>query len=267
MDFISGSLTVRWDYCAITLSNEYTSDRWYYSVLQELTDIPTNIPTDTLEVYFIGNAIDKIKANAFSGLSECKRLDLQYNTISEVELGAFSGLGNVTSLELKGNQLTSLKVGMFQGLVALEYLGLDKNHISSIEDNTFVNLKRLKTLSLSTNRLSSLSPGTFCGLESIELLRLEDNVLTSLPQDVFIHLPHPLSLNVSGNPFKCDDALCWLRQEGLSRTITWHTSGAYTGKPVCANGVNWDTWSCNQPDEMFHIIFCLILFFFTCLSL
>ena len=134
--------------------------------------------------------------------------------------------------------------------MALEYLGLYGNNISSIEDNTFVDLKRLKFLDLGSNHLESLSPGTFCGLESIKELRLGDNRLPSLPQDAFIHLPRPLELDLYGNQHECDTALCWLRQEELNGTITWYRDFGYTGKPVCVNGVNWDTWSCNQTGDM-----------------
>ena len=155
----------------------------------------------------------------------------------------------MTWLNLADNQLTSLKVGMFQGLVVLEYLILSGNNISSIEDNTFVNLTRLEGLFLNGNRLESLSPGTFCGLESIVELSLSNNRLTSLPQDVFIPLPRPLSPNPSGNPPQCYSALCWLKQEELNGTIKFYSFS----KPSFANGVNWDSWSCNQPGDMFHI--------------
>ena len=182
--------------------------------------------------------------------SECKRLDLQYNTISEVELGAFNGLTALTRLDLSNNQIHELKSPTFN---------LSDNHISSIQDNTFVNLRRLEILSLDHNRLESLSPGTFCGLESIKELQLDNNYLTSLPQDVFIHLPRPLTIYLYGNQLQCNDALCWLRQEELNGTITLNRDGnRYIGNPVCVNGVNWDTWSCSQTGDVSLLMFCHI---------
>ena len=70
---------MHWYPCATTLSNEYTSDRKYYSVFQGLTDIPTDIPAHALEVYIRGNTIDKIKADTFSDYLNVQ--DLIYNTI------------------------------------------------------------------------------------------------------------------------------------------------------------------------------------------
>ena len=126
-----------------------------------------------------------------------------------------------------------------------------KNQISEIEPGTFTGLDSLTYLRLWGNSISELEARTFCGLESIEELLLDINVLTSLPQDVFIHLPRPLILGLYRNPLQCDAALCWLRQEELNGTITWYREeNGYTSKPVCANGVNWDNWSCSQTGDV-----------------
>ena len=132
------------DHCATTLSNEYTSDRKYYSILQGLTHIPTNIPTAALEVYIRGNDIDKIQANAFSGLSECTRLDLQYNRISEVELTAFNQLTALIRLDLSDNQIRELKSGTFDELKALNRLYLHDNDITELRSGKFNGLGTLK---------------------------------------------------------------------------------------------------------------------------
>ena len=232
--------------------DEYTVDRKYYNVSQGLTEIPTNIPEDAVEVYIGGNAIDTLKANAFSGLSACIILELDDNEISEVEPGAFNGLGNVTRLILRNNWLNSLKVGMFEGLVAVDYLSCFRNRISAIEDNTFVILMRLKYLFLGHNHLLSLSPGAFCGLQSIDVLWLQSNRLTSLPEDAFRHLPRPLKLFVSGNLLQCDADLCWLKYEELNGTITW-IDGVYNSPPTCVKAVNWDIWSCNDTGEVSNV--------------
>ena len=256
---VSGILIVMVDHCKTTFSqsNEYTADREYYKQLEGLTDVPTDIPKDALEVYLGHNNINKPKANAFSGLSECTLLSLQDNLMTDLEQGAFNGLGNVTLLELALNRLSTLKVGMFQGLVVLEDLNLSSNRIGSIENNTFVNLMRLENLDLGSNRLGSLDPGMFCGLKCIEKLNLAGNYLTSLPEDVFKHLPRPLDLGiqdtfVSRPPFLCDAALCWLKEEEMNGTISW----LYTPpprppptSPRCANRMNWDTLNCNETGD------------------
>ena len=65
--------------------DEYTSDRTYYKVDVGLTDIPTDIPKDALEVYLSDNRIRNITANTFFGLFECVLLNLKYNRISHVD--------------------------------------------------------------------------------------------------------------------------------------------------------------------------------------
>ena len=109
--------------------DEYTADRQYYKYGLGLTAIPTDIPTDALEVYIWGNSIIKIEANAFSELSECTRLVLNSNRIAVVEQGAFNGLTALTYLVLRSNSLERLHVNMFSNLTSCTGLDLQNNQI------------------------------------------------------------------------------------------------------------------------------------------
>ena len=93
-----------------------------------------------------------------------------------------------------------LRAGTFQGLLSAKRLRLYGNNITFIEENAFIGLKILEGLYLNANKLETLNPGNFCGLDSLRRLDLEENHLTSLPEDVFNHLPRPLTLSVAGNP-------------------------------------------------------------------
>ena len=62
-----------------------------------LTEIPTDIPRDAVEVVISSKQITTIRANAFLHLSQCMLLDVRAN-ISEIEPGAFNGLTALTTL-------------------------------------------------------------------------------------------------------------------------------------------------------------------------
>ena len=72
---------------------------------------------------------------------------------------------------------------------------------------------------------------------------------------MFKHLPRPLELRLSNpraatvkqNVLNCDSALCWLKKEELDGTIVW-TSDEF--KPRCADGIEWDIWSCSETGNI-----------------
>ena len=108
---------------------------------------------------------------------------------------------------------------------------------------------------MSFNHLVTLNRDTFFGLDSLKELYLSGNNLTRLPADVFNHLPRPFQLtqhypwagNTTDNPVPCDTGLCWLKHEEQQGTITWRHR---VYKPRCANGIDWDTWSCNEAGNV-----------------
>ena len=116
-----------------TVNNRYTSDSKYYKYSQGLTAIPTDIPTDALEVYIWFNRITRIETNVFARLSQCIVLQLVSNQITEVESGAFNGLRVLTILYLSKNNLERLHKNMFSHLQNCKRLNLHSNRISGIE--------------------------------------------------------------------------------------------------------------------------------------
>ena len=233
----------------------------------ELTEIPTDIPSKVFIVRIYSNKLTTIKAHTFSQLSWCKGLGLGSN-ISEIEPGSFNGLGNLEGLVLNDNRLTALRsdmfrvlskcttmylhdnriseveTGSFNGLSAVRDLKLDRNRLERLHKNMFSSLASCTHLNLRVNLIRVIEPGSFNGLNNVEQLDLRDNRLTAIPADVFVHLPRPLELDISDNRLQCDAALCWLKQEELNGTITW--SYFNINKPKCANEVNWDSWNCDD---------------------
>ena len=242
---------------------KYTADRNYYKVKQNLTSIPTDIPADALEVHLEYKSITKIEADVFSELSQCEHLFLYNNQICDIEPEAFKGLGSLTWLSFRSNQLTELELGTFDGLSNLTELHLGFNQISELTPGIFDGLSALSTLRLNYNKLQRLSPLLFCGLNSLCRLSLNENRLTRLSADVFNHLPRPLELALfdayfyyrSDGPEKyvCDSELCWLKKEEQQGNITWTRIGSGGPPSICGNGLDWDTWDCDETGDVFLI--------------
>ena len=130
--------------------------------------------------------------------------------------------------------------------------------------------------------LEDKSDGMFDGLNPIDELRISiaNNKLTTIPYAQFCKLPRPMTLDISGNPLKCDSDLCWLRQEVETGTIKWLQETeenqtfpvGHVFKPTCADGTIWDdiTWNCGEGKIKItfveNVSFFKILIIFVCLS-
>ena len=259
--------------------DEYTSDREYYKTYLYLTEVPTDIPADALEVHLDRNEINKINANAFWHLSQCRELELSSNVISNVEPGAFNGLTGLTVLQMGLNRIRRLYVNMFAdipnckvldvsrnlisqiehgsfcGLSNLVRLSLDSNYLTTLRADMFQGLVVLQVLLLSTNNIKSVEDYTFSELTSLGTIDLERNHLEHLPADVFKPLPRSFALGLGNNPFKCDSDLCWLKKEKLQGTIWWYLRARYhRNEPECDGGKKWRYWNCDDTGDTSFII-------------
>ncbi|XP_028332384.1 leucine-rich repeat-containing protein 3B isoform X2 [Gouania willdenowi] len=92
----------------------------------QLTEIPQDIPNDTMRVYLDFNLIATIPANAFVGLPHLVELDLSHNELRQLEPGAFRGLSSsLRFLDLSFNKLINFNAEAFEGLQA--YANLSNN--------------------------------------------------------------------------------------------------------------------------------------------
>ena len=105
--------------------------------------------------------------------------------------------------------------------------------------------------------LDAIHKDMFLGLESLKHSSLSSNQLIALPLDVFDLLPHPLTLRICStrnrnpdNTLQCDSELCWLKKEELNGNVTWYVFGIWTFEPKCANGIDWDTWNCEEAGKV-----------------
>ncbi|XP_062593385.1 leucine-rich repeat-containing protein 4C-like [Saccostrea cucullata] len=87
-----------------------------------LTEVPTNIPTDTCELILYENKITTIQDNAFAGLYNLRKLWLYNNKITIIQTNAFNGLSNLQELYLFDNNITTLQDNAFASLHNLRKL-------------------------------------------------------------------------------------------------------------------------------------------------
>ncbi len=200
-----------------------------------------DIPVHVEEVYLNENLIVHIRDDDFLGLEQCTLLSLKNNVIETIDDGAFQDMHSLTQLDLQWNSLKRMKANMFLGLESLITLKLGTNEIEDIDDGALNGLGQLVVLALDFNSLkavrkemwegapniaelglggndiAAIPPGTFANLPKLHTLNLRENDLASVSLDMFgdSGLPdtgNQFSLEVLGNPFQCDEEMCWLHE-------------------------------------------------------
>lgn len=247
-------------------------DRHFRRFCQELLTIPTDIPSNALEVKIYGNPIKSLQANAFKNLSEATVMSLGWNEINQIAPQTFTGLRSVKQLYLHDNKLSKLHSGTFLGLPRCIEVMLHFNFIDTIDSGTFSGLDLVEVIHLHDNRLTQLKPGMLTGLRSLKLLTLFKNSLhtihsgslSELPQLSYLGLganglttfpwtafvseksvgsptpPSPLQLQLLLNPFHCNVSMCWVREAEQLGWLTWWNGEGYA--PHCHNYPA-STWS------------------------
>lgn len=142
-----------------------------------MSDIPLNVPVDTVKLRIEKTAARRIPTEAFYYLVELRYLWITYNSI------------------------TSVDTGSFYNLKVLHELRLDGNMISMFPWESLKEMPRLRTLDLHNNRLTTVPNEAIPYLLNITYLDLSSNKLTTLPSDLMDIWPPfngaPTSMNAS----------------------------------------------------------------------
>ncbi|KAM3867287.1 leucine-rich repeat, immunoglobulin-like domain and transmembrane domain-containing protein 3a [Diretmus argenteus] len=158
----------------------------------DMSDIPVNVPVDTVKLRVEKTAVRRISTEAFYYLVDLRYLWITYNSI------------------------TSIDTGSFYNLKVLHELRLDGNLISMFPWESLKEMPRLKTLDLHNNRITSIPIDAIQYLRNISYLDLSSNKLTTLPSDL-MDIWHPFNgmhvssnasqkvvLGLQDNPWFCD---------------------------------------------------------------
>ncbi|XP_051505582.1 leucine-rich repeat, immunoglobulin-like domain and transmembrane domain-containing protein 3 [Myxocyprinus asiaticus] len=142
----------------------------------DMSDIPVNVPVDTMKLRVEKTAVRRVPTEAFYYLTELRYLWITYNSITTVDPGSFY----------------NLKV--------LHELRLDGNMISTFPWESLKEMPSLKTLDLHNNRLTSVAVEAAPYLVNITYLDISSNKLTTLPSDLVDIWPPFSGILTSTNP-------------------------------------------------------------------
>ncbi len=231
----------------------------YSWTIGRLTEVPSDIPAQAVEVYLTYTPIEVIRQNSFSHLNACETLRLHHNEIHTIESGAWNGLSSLRVLHLYDNELEVLRPGMWSGLNNCTKLKLEYNKIHTIQSGTFQDgLSSLQTLDLGGNEIKEITQGTFLGLTQCTLLNLYDNKIHTIHSGGFDGLDSLTMLSLFSNKIhtiqngglKGLDSLTSLDlQNNQLTTLQWTVFGKerplklnlfmYSSSMVCNSSLCW----------------------------
>lgn len=146
----------------------------------------------------------QITEDFFNGLSNLKKLTLEYNSIRRLDPNTFRRLTKLEELDLRCNRLV-LEEGTFEDLTNLKSLNLGSNYLCQIKANVFSGLENLERLGLVRNGLENLNEGVFSGLRALKKLNLNRNELKFTSLRVLEELTNIESIDLRKNHInKCD---------------------------------------------------------------
>ncbi len=158
---------------------EQCSGTTAYRTAQGLTDVPGDIPPDTIQLFLNQNQITSLSDCQFCSLTQLKKLWLNANQITHISPSAFKDT-ILELLDLSGNKLTTVpSAALSYNASTLSSLMLEANSITAVPDGTFQGLSKLEILKMEQNMLEDGSMGESCfqGLYSIVRLMLGNNKL------------------------------------------------------------------------------------------
>lgn len=176
------------------------------------------------------NQLGVIPVTGISRLTNLRKLSLNRNRISHLQSNSFTNYESrdiLQKLELAGNRLTDQTFddsAVFRPLRSLQQLSLETNALNVIPSASLVNQRQtlinlnlglnqinevpvgtlnfpnLNSLSLEFNGISQIIPQAFQGIPNLQHLYLTGNKFPSWQPEMFIFVPHLLTLGIGETP-------------------------------------------------------------------
>ncbi|CAL8261680.1 unnamed protein product [Lota lota] len=122
----------------------------------DMSDIPINVPVDTVKLRVEKTAVRRIPTEAFYYLADLRFLWITYNSISSLDPGSFYNLKLLHELRLDGNLISVFPWGSLKEMPRLRTLDLHNNRLTALPAEAVPLLPNITYLDLSSNRLSTL---------------------------------------------------------------------------------------------------------------
>nr|ABG77649.1 follicle stimulating hormone receptor [Bubalus bubalis] len=191
----------------------------------KVTEIPSDLPRDAVELRFVLTKLRVIPKGAFSGFGDLEKIEISRNDVLEViEANVFSNLPKLHEIRIeKANNLLYIDPDAFQNLPNLRHLLISNTgirhlpavhkiqslqkvlldiqgniNIHTVERNSFMGLSfESMIVWLSKNGIQEIHNCAFNGTQLDELNLSDNSNLEELPNDVFQGASGPVILDIS----------------------------------------------------------------------
>nr|XP_044627726.1 follicle-stimulating hormone receptor isoform X8 [Equus asinus] len=146
------------------------SNRVFLCQESKVTEIPSDLPRNALELRFVLTKLRVIPKGAFSGFGDLEKIEISQNDVLEViEANVFSNLPKLHEIRIeKANNLLYIDHDAFQNLPNLQYLLISNTGIKHLPAVHKIQSLQKVLLDISGTRIHSLPN---YGLENLKKLR------------------------------------------------------------------------------------------------
>ncbi|KAM6951928.1 leucine-rich repeat, immunoglobulin-like domain and transmembrane domain-containing protein 3a [Lycodopsis pacificus] len=123
----------------------------------DMSDVPVNVPVDTVKLRIEKTMVRRIPTEAFYYLVDLRYLWITYNSVSSVDTASFYNLKVLHELRLDGNMISVFPWESLKEMPRLKTLDLHNNRITNVPNEAIPYLLNITYLDLSSNKLATLS--------------------------------------------------------------------------------------------------------------
>ncbi|XP_005354788.1 follicle-stimulating hormone receptor isoform X2 [Microtus ochrogaster] len=165
----------------------------------KVTEIPSDLPRNAIELRFVLTKLRVIPKGSFSGFEDLEKIEISQNDVLEViEADVFSNLPKLHEIRIeKANTLLYINPEAFQNLPSLRYLLISNTGIKHLPVLQKIQSLQKVLLWLNKNGIQEIHNCAFNGTQLDELNLSDNNNLEELPNDVFQGASGPVVLDIS----------------------------------------------------------------------
>ncbi|XP_019511394.1 PREDICTED: follicle-stimulating hormone receptor isoform X2 [Hipposideros armiger] len=177
----------------------HCSNRVFLCQESEVTEIPSDLPRNVVELRFVLTKLRVIPRGAFSEFGDLEKIEISQNDVLEViEANVFSNLPKLHEIRIeKANNLLYIDPDAFQNLPNLRYLLISNTGIKHLPTVHKIQSLQKVLLWLSKNGIQEIHSCAFNGTQLDELNLSDNNNLEELPNDIFQGASGPVILDIS----------------------------------------------------------------------
>ncbi|XP_060226418.1 follicle-stimulating hormone receptor isoform X2 [Meriones unguiculatus] len=177
----------------------HCSNRVFLCQDSKVTEIPSDLPRNAVELRFVLTKLRVIPKGSFSGFEDLEKIEISQNDVLEViEADVFSNLPKLHEIRIeKANNLLYINPEAFQNLPNLRYLLISNTGIKHLPAVHKIQSLQKVLLWLNKNGIQEIHNCAFNGTQLDELNLSDNNNLEELPNDVFQGASGPVILDIS----------------------------------------------------------------------